>query len=259
MRYGSVRMMPTEPSKQTSRPSGNIGDQLLQQRLKNGWTLDQVSVRTRIPVRHLQSIEDGRGRELPGGFIGKSFVRQYAEAVGLDGEQALQDFVALTGVNLEVAFEERKISPFTPESLQRFQAKQWKRIALIAAAVVLLVAIIAYLLYRPSTAPASTPSQTAPDDRAPAAATTLQAPIAEPPAIVPAEPAPVSGGATPAARTGVSRISPSRTALPEPFSGSAERTATPTQPQTVPESSPGSSPQRETTAPPAPEQAAPNP
>lgn len=259
MKYGSVRMMPTESSKQTSWPSGNIGEQLRQQRLKNGWTLDQVSAQTRIPVRHLQTIEDGRGRELPGGFIGKSFVRQYAEAVGLDGEQALRDFVTLTGVNLDVAFEERKISPFTPESLQRFQAKQWKRIALIAASVVLIGAIIAYLLYKPSNEPAPAPSQNAPDDRAPAAATTSQPPLSEPPAIVPAATAPVSGGAPPSARPRVSGLSRSRTALPEPSPGSEERSAetnaTATQPQTVPQSSP----QLETAAPPAPAQTEPNP
>ena len=110
------------------RAAGSIGERLRRAREERSLSLEQLSLITRIPLRHLETIEAGRGPELPGGFIGKSFVRQYAQAVGMDGEQALRDFVAHTGVDLEVPFEERKVSPYTPESIQKYHAKVWRKI-----------------------------------------------------------------------------------------------------------------------------------
>ena len=131
------------------RAEGSIVERLRRAREARQWSLNELSVKTRIPLRHLETIEAGRGRELPGGFIGKSFVRQYAEAVGLDGEQSLQEFVAQTGVNLEVEFEERKISPFTPESIKKYQATVWRNVGIAALAAVAVILAITYLLTRP--------------------------------------------------------------------------------------------------------------
>jgi cytoskeletal protein RodZ len=131
-----------------ARPAEPIAARLRRAREDKGWSLDELSIKTRIPVRHLESIEAGRGPDIPGGFIGKSFVRQYAEAVGLDGNQALREFVAQTGVNLEVAFQERKISPFTPDSLKRFQAKMWRNIGIGAVVFALLILGITYFVTR---------------------------------------------------------------------------------------------------------------
>jgi len=130
------------------RSTATIGSKLRAAREDKGWTLDDLSVRTRIPARHLETIEAGRSADLPGGFIGKSFVRQYAQTVGLDAEQVLREFIAQTGINLEVPFEERKISPYTPESLQRFQSRVWRNLAFAAVGILLVIVSAVYALRR---------------------------------------------------------------------------------------------------------------
>ena len=140
------------------RASGSIGERLRRAREEHGLSLNELSLKTRIPVRHLETIEDGRGPELPGGFIGKSFVRQYAQAVGMDGEQALRDFVAQTGVDLEVPFEERKVSPYTPESIQKYHAKVWRSVGIAAGALLTVVLVIAYFVTRPRKEPPAPPA-----------------------------------------------------------------------------------------------------
>lgn len=148
-------MPPLQPP--PGRASGNIAERLRRARQERGMSLDELSVKTRIPVRHLETIEAGRGPDLPGGFIGKSFVRQYAAAVGLDGEQALHEFITQTGINLEVAFEERKISPYTPESIQKFQSRVWRNVAIGVFALMLLVVGLVYYLTRPAAQQADKP------------------------------------------------------------------------------------------------------
>ena len=73
------------------------------------------------------------------------FVRQYAEAVGMDGEQTLREFLVQTGISLEVPFEERKVSPYTPESIQKYHAKLWRNVGFAAAGVLGIVLLIVYL------------------------------------------------------------------------------------------------------------------
>ena len=143
---------------------GSIGEHLRLARESLGWSLDQVSLKTRIPIRHLETIEIGRGGDLPSGFIGKSFVRQYAEAVGLNGDQALREFVAQTGVDLEVAFQERKVSPYTPESLKRFQLRWWRNAGILAVTVIVLIVLIVVMISRPSTRTAESKAEGVPED-----------------------------------------------------------------------------------------------
>jgi cytoskeleton protein RodZ len=55
-------------------------------------SLRQAAEATRISGRHLQSIEEGRYRDLPGGMYNRAFVRAYAEYLGLDAQAILERF-----------------------------------------------------------------------------------------------------------------------------------------------------------------------
>ncbi len=61
-------------------------------RTQRGLTLDDVAARTRISQKHLEAIERGDRTAVPGGFFYKSFVRQYAAALG-NGDSSLADDV----------------------------------------------------------------------------------------------------------------------------------------------------------------------
>lgn len=64
-----------------------VGERLRRAREAQGLTLDDVAARTRIPIRHLRSIEDGQWDELPAITYTVGFGRSYANAVGLDGAE----------------------------------------------------------------------------------------------------------------------------------------------------------------------------
>lgn len=66
--------------------SGSIGEDLKAQRLAKGLTLDELSTRTKIPVRSLEALESNRFDQLPGLVFLRGFVRQCARELDLDGE-----------------------------------------------------------------------------------------------------------------------------------------------------------------------------
>jgi transcriptional regulator with XRE-family HTH domain len=66
--------------------SGGIGAQLRAEREAQALTLEQVSAETRIPMRHLQTIESGDFASLPGRSYATGFARTYAKLLGLAPE-----------------------------------------------------------------------------------------------------------------------------------------------------------------------------
>ncbi len=65
----------------------SIGETLRQERLRRNLKLEQISRELKISSRFLEAIEDEHFEKLPGGVFAKSFVRQYASYLGLDGEE----------------------------------------------------------------------------------------------------------------------------------------------------------------------------
>lgn len=70
----------------------NIGQKLRAAREAQGLTLDDLQQATKIQKRYLIAIEDEKFDELPGDFYVRAFVKQYANAVGLDGATLLKDY-----------------------------------------------------------------------------------------------------------------------------------------------------------------------
>lgn len=63
-------------------------------RERKGLTLNAISVRTRIAEYYLEDIEDERFDRLPPPIYLRSYVRQYAAAVGVDEESAVETYMA---------------------------------------------------------------------------------------------------------------------------------------------------------------------
>jgi cytoskeleton protein RodZ len=72
---------------------GSFGDRMRREREMRGIKLEEISESTKISRRHLLAIEDEHFDRLPGGIFNKGFVRAYARYLGLDEEQAVQDFM----------------------------------------------------------------------------------------------------------------------------------------------------------------------
>ncbi|KAB2419144.1 MULTISPECIES: helix-turn-helix domain-containing protein [Bacillus cereus group] len=66
-----------------------LGQKLKEAREAKGLSIDQLHEITKIQKRHLVAIEEGNYDVLPGAFYARAFIKQYADAVGLNGEKLL--------------------------------------------------------------------------------------------------------------------------------------------------------------------------
>jgi cytoskeletal protein RodZ len=69
-----------------------ISETLRQARLRSGVDLDRLAAKTKINPRYLEAIEKGDFDKLPSGIFARMFIKQYADAVGLDGATFADEF-----------------------------------------------------------------------------------------------------------------------------------------------------------------------
>jgi cytoskeletal protein RodZ len=69
-----------------------LGQKLTEAREAKGLSIDQLHEITKIQKRHLVAIEEGKYDVLPGAFYARAFIKQYADAVGLNGEELLVEY-----------------------------------------------------------------------------------------------------------------------------------------------------------------------
>src|SRR2546423_9026040 len=186
----------------------SIGERLRRERLQNKLRLEKISIEAKIGVRLLEAIEAEQFDKLPGGVFRRSFVLQYARAVGIDADeisgelQQLSQFdeVPVTPIpQPHVAVADRKGIGFQlPVDLRGAGGSTLG--SLIAAIGVMLACALIYSWWQTpreahisKVAIASTepPKQAAPV-QTPAVVPTAPAPAPDPvPAVVPAQPRPV--------------------------------------------------------------------
>ncbi len=94
-----------------------LGKRLVEARKQKNLTLDELQAMTKIQKRYLQAIEDGNLDILPGKFYARAFIKQYAEAVGLDPERLFDEYAS------EIPKTETEPTE-VPNSLSRRQRKK---------------------------------------------------------------------------------------------------------------------------------------
>ena len=72
-----------------------------QAREERGISISEVAEQTRISPMYIESIEKDNYKPLPGGIFNKGFVKSYAKYVGLDEQDALQEYARLVAQNEE--------------------------------------------------------------------------------------------------------------------------------------------------------------
>jgi cytoskeleton protein RodZ len=80
----------------------SFGENLRREREMRGVTLQEIAAATKISVRFLEAIEAEEFSQLPGGIFTRSFMRAYANYLGLDEERVLADFMLVAGPVQEV-------------------------------------------------------------------------------------------------------------------------------------------------------------
>src|SRR6185312_8878937 len=77
-------------------------------------TLDELQNLTRIQKKYLVGIEEGNYSIMPGKFYARAFIKQYAEAVGLQPEELFDEYKN----EIRLAYEDD-----LPEQLSRVQTR----------------------------------------------------------------------------------------------------------------------------------------
>lgn len=86
-----------------------------QAREERGISISEVAEQTRISAMYLELIENDDYRTLPGGIFNKGFVKSYAKYVGLDEQEALQDYASVIAADESEGSDETKT--YRPEVL----------------------------------------------------------------------------------------------------------------------------------------------
>ncbi|HEX8375011.1 MAG TPA: helix-turn-helix domain-containing protein [Geminicoccaceae bacterium] len=162
----------------------SVGERLRIAREAKGLSLDDVARQTRIPVRHLEHIEREEWEALPAITYSVGFARSYANVIGLDGSKIGAEVrLQLGGARAGNAAAAPFYEPADP-------ARVPPRSLAIAAAVLALLLVVGYLVWRSSAVDDDSPADVAiTQAEAPAAGPAAQRPG---PAAAPA-PAPANG------------------------------------------------------------------
>ena len=172
----------------------HVGKRLRAAREAQALTIEDIAAATRIPKRHLMTIESGSYEGLPAPTYSAGFIKSWARRLGLDGQALADEFRAEMG---GMATPSAQPLPYEPADPRRTPPVGLAVLALLIAVLVGL----GYLYWRGSTeqpaqiAAAASDQPPAPARPAPATPATTAQPAAAP-ATTPQPTGPVVIGAT---------------------------------------------------------------
>lgn len=115
--------------------ASTLGEKLRQAREERGISISEVAEQTRISALYLEGIEADDYRTLPGGIFNKGFVKSYAKYVGVDEQEALQDYARLISSQDSQAEEDTKT--YRPEVLTDDRSNSYSFVTIIFAIIIL--------------------------------------------------------------------------------------------------------------------------
>lgn len=132
-----------------------LGEKLRQAREERGISISEVAEQTRISPLYLQSIENDDYKPLPGGIFNKGFVKSYAKFIGIDEQEALQDYGRLLSESDTRPADDLKV--YRPEVLTDDRAGGSMIPTIIFAGIILalmtggILFVVNYLQNQPET------------------------------------------------------------------------------------------------------------
>jgi len=121
----------------------HAGVRLLEERVKKGYTLDEVSKATKIRASFLVAIENGEYKKLPSGTYAHGFVRNYAKFLGLPENELLALF--------KREYDEDKFVKVLPDGFARqdeFSLSKIKFAQTFKILILVFIALLAYIIFQ---------------------------------------------------------------------------------------------------------------
>lgn len=126
-----------------------LGDRLKEARTAKGYTLDDLQSITKIQKRYLAGIENEDFGSMPGSFYVRAFIKQYAEAVGLDADEMLSLYRDSSGAIPPEEDERQLASPTLSRRGSSRGNNQLTEIMpkIIVALFIIIIVVVAWFLY----------------------------------------------------------------------------------------------------------------
>ena len=78
-----------------------LGERLKRQRERRGVTLQQIAQSTKVPASLFAALEAGDCSRWPAGLYARAYMRAYANAIGLNPDETVEEFVAAFGSTIK--------------------------------------------------------------------------------------------------------------------------------------------------------------
>lgn len=121
-----------------------LGEKLQQAREAQGMSVREVANQTRISALYIECIENNDYRTLPGGIFNKGFVKSFAKHVGIEPQEALQDYAELLA-NQNINVDE-ELKTYHPEVLTGNRGNSSMLRTVFFAAIILGLTTLGILL-----------------------------------------------------------------------------------------------------------------
>jgi hypothetical protein len=124
-----------------------IGETLREARMRARIDVSEIEARTKIRAKYLRALENEEWGLLPGPTFVKSFLRTYAQALGLDGKALVEEYRVNYEIGSDPAMEPSAAgSPQTPGGRRLPRPPSRGYLALVAGVSLLIVLLIVGLV-----------------------------------------------------------------------------------------------------------------
>lgn len=122
-----------------------LGARLKEARTAKGYSLEDLQAMTKIQKRYLAGIEDGNYSMMPGPFYVRAFIKQYADAVGLNAEELLESYKTEvpTSTNEEV-LQNMKAAPNRRKPISKSSSRVSEFVPMIVVALFFILALVIF-------------------------------------------------------------------------------------------------------------------
>jgi len=122
-----------------------LGTRLKEARTAKGYSLEDLQAMTKIQKRYLAGIEDGNYSMMPGPFYVRAFIKQYADAVGLNAEELLESYKTEvpTSSNEEV-LQNMKSAPNRRKPISKSSSRVSEFVPMIVVALFFILALVIF-------------------------------------------------------------------------------------------------------------------
>ncbi|WP_342435845.1 RodZ domain-containing protein [Paenibacillus sp. FSL L8-0436] len=138
-----------------------LGRHLKEARLQKGMSLDDVQEVTKIRKKYLEAIEAGDYKVLPGSFYVRAFIKTYAEAVGVNPDELMEEHGNVPAAPVETTTMETVIQKRSRRPETERNAK-WLPTVLMWTFPILIIVVI--YLYASSNMNKADPENAAPEN-----------------------------------------------------------------------------------------------